>query len=304
MGKIDKYAFKTLTLVLFTLTVLFFLPPRTHALTFSLVKTIDLNPLVGDNHSIEVDVVGNELFVANWFQDMYYRIDPVTGALLGSFSLSEGILMDNHGSEYNPITGSIFHASDDDAGGPLGFDAFFETDINGVLLRGPYDLFGPGDNSEDPDGLTVDPLTGRVWVSAITSPQDIFEINPNDGTALNQISIGGGGAFALAFNPNSGNIFFATGSGVIKEVAPDGTGLATVFDPGVGHINGMAFTPSGDLALLDFGSSQPPSRILLYDSSYDVDNVFTTTPVPEPTTMLLIGTGLLGLMGLRRKFSK
>jgi hypothetical protein len=28
------------------------------------------------------------------------------------------------------------------------------------------------------------------------------------------------------------------------------------------------------------------------------------TPVPEPTTMLLLGSGLLGLLGLRRKFKK
>jgi hypothetical protein len=293
MRKIDEYVFKTLKLALLALAILCFLSPQTQAATYTLVKTIDLDPLVGNNQSIEVDVVGDELYVANWGQDLYYRIDPVTGTLLGSFSLGNGILIDNHGSEY--AGGSIFHASDDDYGSsPLGSDLFFETDTDGVVLSGPYDLFGTGDNSEDPNGLTVDPVTGRIWVSTVT-PDGIHEINPSDGTILNHIDVGG--AWALGFNPNSGKLFFADGSGVIKEVAPDGSGLATVFDPAVGQVLGMAFTSSGDLALLDFGSAIPPSRILLYDSSDDADNVFTTTLVPEPSAKPPLKPGNPGLPG-------
>ena len=127
---------------------------------------------------------------------------------------------------------------------------------------------------------SVDPSTGRVWVSMESSgggPDGIFEIDPNNGEIISHIPVGA--AWALGFNPNSGKLFFADQNGVIKEVAPDGTGLATVFDPGVGVIFGMAFTPTGDLVLLDFASGHipPPSRLLLYDSSDDADNVFTTS---------------------------
>jgi hypothetical protein len=279
MNGIHRNLFRALNLSLISLGVLLFLTIQSHAASFSLVKTIDLLPLVGDDGSIEVDIVGDELYVANWRQDRYYRIDPVTESVLGFFTLGSGIRIDNHGSEYNPATGRLLHARDDDAGGYPGFDAYFETDTAGVLLSGPYELFG-ADNSEDPEGLTVDPVTGRVWVSVL-GVGGIIEINPTDGTVINRIEQNFV-AMALGFNPISRTIFFAdAGDEVIKEIGMDGTGLTTVFNPGVGAIFGMAFTPTGDLVLLDFAAVDYgiplPSQLLLYDSSDDADNVFTTS---------------------------
>ena len=268
-------------LVIVLLTLLCVPATQSYAETYSLVKTIDLLPLVGDDGSIEVDVVGNELFVANWIQDKYFIINPITDELIDSFSLGNGILIDNHGSEYNPTTGLILHASDQDAGGTLGsYDAFFATNTNGQVVGETYRLFGPSYPAIDPDGLTVDPVSGRVWVSGQSGLGGIIEIDPTNGTMKNHIDQNFSAA-ALAFNPISRTIFFADADDwTIKEIATDGTGMRTVFNPDVGWILGMAFTPTGDLVLLDFAgvsSGLPlPSQLLLYDSSYDPDRIFTT----------------------------
>ena len=293
----NMYLHRCLGLILISLGILCLIATQTHAETFTWVKDIYLNPLVGDNESIEVDVVGNQLYVANWEQNKYFRIDPFTGNLLSSFYLGSGLWIDNHGSEYNPTTGLILHANE--AGGALAVDSFFATNTNGVVVQGPYPLAIPG--SRNPEGLTVDPKTGRVWVSLESrggGPDGIFQIDPDNGKVLNHIDVGP--AWALGFNPNSGKLFFADQNGVIKEVAPDGTGLATVFDPNAGEIFGMAFTPTGDLVLLQFGTTTPPSRLLLFDSSNDADNVFTTQAVPEPGILILLGISMASIVGLRR----
>jgi PEP-CTERM motif len=66
---------------------------------------------------------------------------------------------------------------------------------------------------------------------------------------------------------------------------------------------GMSAVPNGTTLYDHLELSFDNGQILKYDVQF-IDNGDVSTSIPEPTTMLLLGLGLMGLAGVRRKFKK
>jgi PEP-CTERM motif len=67
-------------------------------------------------------------------------------------------------------------------------------------------------------------------------------------------------------------------------------------------VNGASLADSFQVDFIWLGSGNPGSQPFeVYDNTWNVIESGNTAPIPEPGTILLVGSGLLWLVGLKRK---
>jgi len=189
-----------------------------------------------------------------------------------------GTYANDDGTEYFHHANSVLNIELKDAFGEFGvgslFGFFFQSDPSTQVT-----IFGPEDQDPDPGGAgsilqsaTIDFLSGTVTDNDEGSVQDTF-------------SGSGNVAFFLTLDPNS-----------VNDNVPDLT-LYTVaaLNPG-GADSSATFHLLADPSTYLIGFEETGSSTLL---GYNF--VQGVTPVPEPSTLLLVGSGLLGVMAVRRR---
>ena len=186
-----------------------------------------------------------------------------TMLLFGLATMANAVLYTEHYSGYQSTKEGNSYVFE--------FDFWYTNDVFGVGTDSSLDLVQDAAGAFDP------------WQSAVLSI-DLYSIDlVPEKAGITLEAYGNGSTYNLGTYQFNGNFIFGTGYNITHNFTA--SQLAAFEDEGWGNVT-IAAVPFGFFFNNDFG---------ITDVSMQVE------AVPEPSTMILLGIGLLGILGYNRK---
>ena len=185
-----------------------------------------------------------------------------------SCAVGTSCITDVRGVVFDPVNGKYYYSTAaDGASGTFGTVVFNDATHTATLTQLLSGVFA--------HGVSFDPFTKDIIMN---SAGTIEQFDPVSGTIVSTLTGLPGSEFDQAAEDGKGHLFAASNSGNLEFVDYDATGLIGA----AGNFTAEPFLIGAldDIAPLSGAGS---------------------TPTPEPGSLMLLGSGLLGLLGMSRR---